>query len=272
MTDDIGASVREWVDVVRRARLGKITKTVAFAIAQYADADGTRVFPGVPRLSVECELAPNTVKVALAALRQAELIEVVRKGTSRGNTDEYRLILGPNVMDLIEVLSPNELRALIDKLSAKLRGHYKRTPPDLRPTGRAADKPDGENLRYVGRAAVAAHSPVDNPDLQHAGRTADDDSPDGPAARFTGRRNEPAARPTKTCSTSHVPPPFKDLYTTTTNHTTADVEVTVTVPRVSSPDQEPDSDSEVKPDQRRHAAPDESEHEPTNVIPIRRTA
>lgn len=116
---DYGASVREWTDVVRRARLGRTIKTVAQALATYADANGTRIRPGVARLAVECEIGKTAVKNAMAFLRDVGLIERTVYGSRRdGRCDEYRLIIGPDILDKVTVLSPAQLRLEVDRLQS----------------------------------------------------------------------------------------------------------------------------------------------------------
>lgn len=111
-----GASVNEWINVVRRARLGRTTKLVALMLATYANADGSKVYPGVGRLVVQCEIRYSSARAALADLRQAGLIERVRQGNRRrGQADEYRLTFSADLLDRIVVPTPTEERAAIDR-------------------------------------------------------------------------------------------------------------------------------------------------------------
>ena len=250
MDDDYGARVRDWVDLVRRARLGKTVKYVAYAMAQYADADGTRIFPGIARLAVECEVSYNTVKTALDVLRDYELVELVRESTGRGRSDEYRLILGARVMDKVEVPSPAQITLSVERLREARRGKHRPKPTptdDLRHAGHAAEPVDNPD-----------DTPVDNSDLRPATQAADEKS----AARLTYAETGSAARPT--VDLRHVPrPPTNHVpNTTTTNHYSADVETAVTGPR-GGPPEDPISGEENQPRRGRHAAP-----EPDNVIPF----
>lgn len=118
MAEDHRTTVRSWTDLIRRARLGPSTKAVAMMLANYADSDGSRVFPGIGRLVVECELGYKTVQRALQTLRAAGLIERTRHGGGRGRgrrADEYRLIIGPDLLEHIKVLSPSEVKDEIDR-------------------------------------------------------------------------------------------------------------------------------------------------------------
>lgn len=108
--------MRDWVDLVRRARLGRTTKAVAMMLATYADSDGTRVFPGIPRLCVDCELSYKVVQAALDELRNAELIQRVSRTGRRGRADEYQLTVGENIQEHLEILSPSQVRAAAEAL------------------------------------------------------------------------------------------------------------------------------------------------------------
>ena len=99
-------TLRQWTDVVKRARLGRTVTLVALTLATYADSDGTRVFPGNARLAVDCELTYNVVQAAMATLRRAGLIELVKRAGRRGTANEYRLTLHPDLLERVEVLSP----------------------------------------------------------------------------------------------------------------------------------------------------------------------
>ena len=256
MSDDYGARVRDWLDVVRRARLGKTVKYVASALATYADADGSRIFPGIARVAVEWELSYNTVKDAYAVLRDYDLIERVRESTGRGRSDEYRLILGARVMDKVEVLSPAQITVAVERLRDARRGQYKPvTPPDLRPTGRTAEpvhNPDD--------------SPVDNSDLRYAAQAADEN----PAARPTYAETGSAARPTVDLRPVPRPPTNHVPNTTTTAHESADVDTAVTGPRARPPEDQI-SREENQTRRGRHAAPEDPDPEAVdapNVIPF----
>lgn len=112
---DYGAKVNAWVGVVRRTRLGSITKLVALTLASYAKSDGTKIYPGVARIAVQCEIGYSTARKALEQLRAAKLVEVVKAGNRRtGTADEYRLILHPDLLDLADVMTPaGENKAIV---------------------------------------------------------------------------------------------------------------------------------------------------------------
>ncbi len=84
------------------------TKLLAFVLATYADMNGSRVRPGVGRLSRVAGVTDRTVKRALATLRELGLIERVKQGNRwAGHADEYRLTIPTNLLDL-PMLDPDE--------------------------------------------------------------------------------------------------------------------------------------------------------------------
>lgn len=137
---ELGASVGAWNAVIRRARIGRERKAAALVVSSYARADGTRIHCGVARLAVDLEVSYSTAKRNLAWLRNAGLIELVRAGNRRRNlSDEYRLILGPDVAEAIEIIDPAE---------------HKRLTDGLRVANRSGDR---------GSSKVTPDEPVDNP-------------------------------------------------------------------------------------------------------------
>ena len=112
--DDTSAGRYDWERVLRRARLGSPTKAVALALATYADHDGSRVYPGVARLSAVTELSERSVRNALSKLRDLGLIERTREGSRNGRralTDEHRLAIPVDLLDRVELLDPEETPA-----------------------------------------------------------------------------------------------------------------------------------------------------------------
>lgn len=115
-------TVREWTDVVRRARLGRTLKSVALAASTYADFQtGRRVRPGLARLAYDAELHYSTVKAAMSELRRIGLLLLVQKATSRGGTDDYRLIIGPDLLDHVDVPTPAAAGVEIERIRAVRR-------------------------------------------------------------------------------------------------------------------------------------------------------
>lgn len=234
--DEYAATVRAWVDLVRRARLGRTDKAVAFALAHYADGDGTRIFPGVARLSIECELTYNVVQQVLQRLRRAGLIEVVRRGTTRGRADEYRLIISPEIVEHVVVMSPTDVTRAMEKVTAAHRGKHRAKPdPDPHPTRRGAANDDeaseGDSLHPTAQGADASAQPVDNSPLHPTANGADRKSAEPPAPHGVGSEMAAAPHgvvplhPTPCDTTSHRPA------TRTTNHPMADLLDDLTVSR-----------------------------------------
>ncbi|GGN99861.1 hypothetical protein GCM10010112_94010 [Actinoplanes lobatus] len=115
---DIGVTVGAWNALVRRARLGRERKGVALTFSSYADADGTGIHCGVARLAVDCEIGYSTARRYLAWMRVVGLIELVRHGNfRRGLSDEYRLVLGTQLLEHIDLPDP----AAYDRMRDEIR-------------------------------------------------------------------------------------------------------------------------------------------------------
>jgi DNA-binding transcriptional ArsR family regulator len=150
---ELGATVGAWNAVIRRARIGRDRKAAALVLSSYARADGTRIHCGVARLAVDLEASYSTARRYLAWLREVGLIELVRAGNRRRNlSDEYRLILGPDVLEHLEVLDPADHKKLTDGLRATNRGAV---------AGRRDRAVEAKDQRSP---MVSADGPVDNSD------------------------------------------------------------------------------------------------------------
>lgn len=136
--------LNSWLSVVRRARLGRTVKAVAFALALYANPDGRKVYPGIARLAVECELGPKVIKTSLKALRDAGLIAVVKAASRPGESSEYRLILAEDLLERIDVPTPGMHTLAIRDVSVSIRGKYTST---LRGSGGPAGEDDPAGAR-----------------------------------------------------------------------------------------------------------------------------
>lgn len=131
-TDDIGCALAEWLDIVRRARLGRTVKAVAYYLGGRANNDGSHLFPGVARIAVECEISYASARSALAALRKAGLVERVRQGNRKAHkADEYRLTLNPALLVAVDVRSPDVLGKTIEQLNRHNREQAKARPSAL---------------------------------------------------------------------------------------------------------------------------------------------
>ena len=110
-----GIKLGHWHETVRRARIGRTTKGVAFVLASWADVEGRNIFPSLATLSVAAEVDYRTAKRALAELLTYGLIErVARRSGARGRFDEYRLILAADVLDVLRQQLELHVVVLVD--------------------------------------------------------------------------------------------------------------------------------------------------------------
>lgn len=221
MSDEENATAREWTDLLRRIRFGATVtvpgssrgvrgatlRAVALMLATYADADGSRIFPGTARLAVACEIDYRTAKRCLAALRWLGLIRVVRAARRRGLADEYRLTIPGDLLDKVDVLSPAQMDLEVERI----RDGNRRRVDDEPGTG-SADTRTAVSVR-VPQTPVQA-GPVDG--CTGAGSTSNDGCT---GASRTVVRVRPA------------PPTHHDVDTTTTHHTEVNLRTAVTVSR-----------------------------------------
>lgn len=151
--DEIGTDTRTWVDVIRRARLTPTVKLVGLTIATYADPDGRRVYPGLARLVYQCGIGYSTARRALADLKSGGLLELVRRGNRRRRqADEYRLILAGDLLDRVDVPSPEDERTCIEKINREVTGSGRvrqrrltLTERSAKPASRSVDNPPGDD-------------------------------------------------------------------------------------------------------------------------------
>lgn len=106
----------EWIRIVRRATILDITeKGIALILASYADADGTRIFPGTQRLMLVTGRSKSVVNRGVTKLRSAGLIERVserladpKKNGRKGEYDEYRLTIPLDAPYRLRMVGPDE--------------------------------------------------------------------------------------------------------------------------------------------------------------------
>ena len=142
---DHRATVNEWVNVVRRARLHPTAKLAALLLASYADKCGTSIYPGVALLAVQMDCSCRTVARELRRLRETGLIERgSRKGLPRGWNVPYRLILSADLLEKIDVPTPAAEKLAAEKLAAAHRNRRKTTGhPDVLSSATTTGHPDG---------------------------------------------------------------------------------------------------------------------------------
>ena len=214
---ELGAAVGAWNALVRRARMADRQKLAALVISSYADTDGTGIHCGVARLAVDLGASYRTAQRYLSWLREVGLIELVREGNRRRKlSDEYRLIIGPDVMEHLEVLAPDSY----DDARREVREARQRT------TGR----------RDQASAKVTPDEPVDNSDqaspmdgVQSAGTAEDQASP-----KVSSKESDQAPNPVRSGVTQDVPPPTKNTSPrrSTSPADEQDLRTAVTGPRV----------------------------------------
>lgn len=198
----------EWEHLLRRIRLPKNTKYVAFVVATYADPDGTRIRPGYLELVAATECSESTVRRALTALSKWGFLGLVSRGGGRGGkgkASEYRLTIPVDLLERFEVLPPG---------GASRRGPL------------AVVKNDSPVTKVT--AQSAPESPVTQTTDQSPDPASNDRSKQAGSELMTGQNVEltghpddqlPATRPT---TTDHNPGP--DPTQPTTAHEPADAE------------------------------------------------
>lgn len=244
MTDE-PLTLRQWTDVVRRCRLGRTAKAVALVLATYADSDGTRVFPGLARIAVDAEVSYNVAQTALTKLRKVGLVEQVGYGARRrGSANEYRLILAPDLLDRVDVLTPAQVRLEADRKQATHSGDRSKTKPgpdqeplDLGPTTPA---PEVIHRADLGPTPCAPENDP-NEDLGPTPRAPK--QPDAESFGANGVSNSPrfGANGVSVLGPTACVPTIHDHATTTTSHPDSDLHAAVTHPRDTEPNQDPDS-------------------------------
>ncbi len=149
----------EWERVVRRVDFPMRLKLVALTLATYADADGTRVRPGVDVLAAVTGQGASTVRRLVAALRESGLIEVVARGggrSGRGRATEYRLTL-PSDVDSLSLLPPTEVSSL------RIASAQSDDSPLAQESAQSAPSPvdKSDSLLAIESGQSAADEPID---------------------------------------------------------------------------------------------------------------
>lgn len=90
--ETVPATKGEWVDLVLRMDVPAQRKAVAFALAKFANPDGTKVFPGQEKVADMARLHETNTRKHIKALVAAGMLIVVKRGGGRGGaTNSYRL-------------------------------------------------------------------------------------------------------------------------------------------------------------------------------------
>jgi DNA-binding transcriptional ArsR family regulator len=119
---------------VRRCRIGRDLKAVAYSLAQYGDKHGQNIRPGVPRLAAVCEMGESTLRRRLKQLREMGLVEVLSHGGGpNGDAARYRLTVPTDLLERVPMLAADERTPLAGVLDRS----------EVRNPGRPVD--NGEN-------------------------------------------------------------------------------------------------------------------------------
>ena len=167
------ATVREWTDVLARIRFGTVKvagknitgariKAVAGRLANYADSNGSRVRPGLPRLAVDLEADYGSVKRAVQLLHHLGLLRLVRAGARPGHADEYQLAIPESLLESVELWSPSRHRLEVERVSEANRGRYKRRPVPPNPANLLVPQAPAEPVNNSG--LLVPEAPADDPD------------------------------------------------------------------------------------------------------------
>ncbi|WP_328856358.1 helix-turn-helix domain-containing protein [Williamsia herbipolensis] len=121
----LAAARFEWERVVRAADLPTSVKCIALILATYASKDGENVRPSVATVADHMRTSERTVNRAMVTLREAGLIERVRRGnrwadSSAHRTDLHRLTIPEGVLFMPELIerstpehaSPGDIRVV----------------------------------------------------------------------------------------------------------------------------------------------------------------
>ena len=120
--DLISVTSGEWYAVVRRARLAGPVKLACLVVGSYADADGTNIYVGIPRLASDLSASYATAQRRLSWMRQVGLIHLTAKGNARrGLHDMYRLVLSPSIFDKIDIPNPTQYKIMIGRMTENNR-------------------------------------------------------------------------------------------------------------------------------------------------------
>lgn len=99
----------EWERIVRRVRMPKERKFVAFVLATYASANGTQIRPGERRIAAVCDMGERTVRRHVTALRDMGLLDQIGRGGGPNKAASlYRLTIPTDLLERAELLDPDE--------------------------------------------------------------------------------------------------------------------------------------------------------------------
>lgn len=175
MDDQESARWREWTNILGRVRFGKqkvngktvsatTIKAVGMRLSVYGNPDGTRVRPGIARIAVDLESTHTTVRNCVTVLERVGLLRLVHPGT-RVRAAEYRLAIGAELMEVVDVWSPARHSLEIERVSEAYRGRAE-GPENADPSG-VGDEP--ETLTPEGSAIDPENGPDDHRNADPSG-------------------------------------------------------------------------------------------------------
>ena len=190
-----------WEKALRSASLSKRAATTGYALATWADSDGTHARPGVQNLMDATRSSKRTVLRALAELQADGYLDQIRRGRAYGRggggfASEYRLTLPaesllPSYPQGVPEVDQNKVPTESNKVPTATeqgaigaeQGVTGGTPPDhLTPTQESPRHEHQAAAAHQGPAALAV--PVDNSEKAEE----IPDSVYGPASKFLGGR------------------------------------------------------------------------------------
>ncbi|MDR7277677.1 hypothetical protein [Catenuloplanes atrovinosus] len=197
----------EWERILLRARLGGLIpargkrggvaastiRVVALVFASHADANtGGRIWPGDATVAVEAEVGIQVVQAVRRRLVALGLLLRVRaRSRSHHEGDEYQLTLPIDLLEHIEILSPEVVRTSAAALYAARRGA--RRPANDTPTpahpragvGVPPEPSDGADNGHRGGSNGSADQHRGDSDGGTVGDPAARDTSPGPATNNT---------------------------------------------------------------------------------------
>jgi hypothetical protein len=154
----------EWERIVRRLELPMRLKFTAMMVATYADADGSRVRPGVEVLASVTAQGASTVRKHLSALQEYGLLALVSRGggrAGRGKAAEYQLTVPVDLLERVPMLPMGERRLSAVPDSPLAQGSAESAGGTVSPlsqgSGETSESP-------VDNSPTPVESTVDNPE------------------------------------------------------------------------------------------------------------
>lgn len=199
--DRLPAARFTWEKVLRSASLSKRAATTGYALATWADSDGTHARPGVQNLMEATRYGKRSILMALAELQASGYVDQIRRGRAYGRggggfASEYRLTLpAETLLPSYPQEAPGEDENKVQSVQNKVQsttelgaicaeqGALGCTPPDhLTPTQ--------ESPRHEHQAAAAHQEPAALAEPVDSSAKADEipESVYGPASQFLGGR------------------------------------------------------------------------------------